>query len=69
MSLLYGCLYIIRFGSMKAMHKASGWADVGPRSRVLLLKLTDEQEARQTTTNIVWNVWVMLAMPAVWLSW
>ncbi|KAL1734200.1 hypothetical protein EV714DRAFT_269123 [Schizophyllum commune] len=53
MSLLYGCLYIIRFGSMKAMHKASGWAD----------------EARQTTTNIVWNVWVMLAMPAVWLSW
>ncbi|KAL1742458.1 hypothetical protein HDZ31DRAFT_65949 [Schizophyllum fasciatum] len=53
MSLLYGCLYIIRFGSMKAMHKASGWAD----------------EARQTTTNVVWNVWVMLAMPAVWLSW
>lgn len=53
MSLLYGCLYIIRFGSMKAMHKASGWAD----------------EARQTTTNIAWNVWVMLAMPAVWLSW
>ena len=28
MSLLYGCLYIIRFGTMKRMHKAAAWADV-----------------------------------------
>ncbi|KAL1702334.1 hypothetical protein EV121DRAFT_271811 [Schizophyllum commune] len=26
MSLLYGCLYTVRFGSMKAMYKASEWA-------------------------------------------
>ncbi|KAL1714500.1 hypothetical protein EV715DRAFT_209473 [Schizophyllum commune] len=53
MSLLYGCLYTVRFGSMKAMYKASEWA----------------LEAQKTTTNIFWNVWVMLAMPALWLLW
>ncbi|KAL1745745.1 hypothetical protein HDZ31DRAFT_35698 [Schizophyllum fasciatum] len=53
MSLLYGCLYIVRFGTMRAMHKASEWA----------------LESQRTTTNVYWNVWVMLAMPAVWLSW
>ncbi|KAL1728173.1 hypothetical protein EV714DRAFT_215745, partial [Schizophyllum commune] len=53
MSLLYGCLYTVRFGSMKAMYKASEWA----------------VEAQKTTTNVFWNVWVMLAMPAVWLLW
>ncbi|KAI5892385.1 uncharacterized protein SCHCODRAFT_01189675 [Schizophyllum commune H4-8] len=53
MSLLYGCLYTVRFGSMKAMYKASEWA----------------LEAQRTTTNRFWNVWVMLAMPAVWLLW
>ncbi|KAJ7068914.1 hypothetical protein B0H15DRAFT_793958, partial [Mycena belliarum] len=52
MSLLYGCLYIVRFGTMRKMHKASSFA----------------QEA-QKGTNIWWNVWVLLAMPAVWLSW
>ncbi|KAL1756129.1 hypothetical protein FB107DRAFT_290387 [Schizophyllum commune] len=36
-----------------AMYKASEWA----------------LEAQKTTTNIFWNVWVMLAMPAVWLLW
>ncbi|KAL1665121.1 hypothetical protein GGF50DRAFT_53373 [Schizophyllum commune] len=36
-----------------AMYKASGWA----------------LEAQKTTTNMFWNVWVMLAMPAVWLLW
>ncbi|KAL1756759.1 hypothetical protein FB107DRAFT_248013 [Schizophyllum commune] len=53
MSLLYGCLYTVRFSSMKAMYKASEWA----------------LEAQKTTTNIFWNVWVMLAMPAIWLLW
>lgn len=53
MSLLYGCIFIIRFGGMKKPHKAAEWA----------------WEARRTRTMIWWNVWVMLAMPAVWLSW
>ncbi|KAJ7605342.1 hypothetical protein FB45DRAFT_1144654 [Roridomyces roridus] len=53
MSLLYGCVYIIRFGSMRKMYKASSFAE----------------EAQKSTTSIWWNVWVMLAMPTVWLAW
>ncbi|KAJ7095490.1 hypothetical protein C8R43DRAFT_907910, partial [Mycena crocata] len=53
MSLLYGCMYIIRFGTMRKMHKASSFAN----------------EAQKGTTSIWWNVWVLLAMPAIWLSW
>ncbi|KAJ7593916.1 hypothetical protein C8J56DRAFT_778294, partial [Mycena floridula] len=50
MSLLYGCLYIMRFGTMRQPHKAAAWA----------MKLK---------TEILWSPWVMLAMPAIWLSW
>ncbi|KAF6743521.1 hypothetical protein DFP72DRAFT_124143 [Ephemerocybe angulata] len=53
MSLSYGCMYIVRFASMRSMFRASKWAE----------------EARKTKTLIWWNVWVMLAMPAVWISW
>ncbi|KAJ6551437.1 hypothetical protein B0H19DRAFT_863405, partial [Mycena capillaripes] len=53
MSLLYGCMYIIRFGTMRKMHKASSLA----------------MEAQNVTASIWWNVWVLLAMPAIWLSW
>ncbi|KAF7371075.1 hypothetical protein MSAN_00741800 [Mycena sanguinolenta] len=53
MSLLYGCMYIIRFGTMRKMHKASSFAG----------------EAQKDTTSILWNIWVLLAMPAVWLAW
>ncbi|KIJ90622.1 hypothetical protein K443DRAFT_116351 [Laccaria amethystina LaAM-08-1] len=53
MSLSYGCMYIVRFGTMRSMYRASRWA----------------VEARRTNTVIWWNVWVLLAMPAVWMSW
>ncbi|KDQ52028.1 hypothetical protein JAAARDRAFT_62179 [Jaapia argillacea MUCL 33604] len=53
MSLSYGCMFIVRFGSMRSMYRASRWAE----------------EARRTNTAIWWNVWVMLAMPAIWLAW
>ncbi|PBK65565.1 hypothetical protein ARMSODRAFT_960936 [Armillaria solidipes] len=53
MSVTYGCMYIVRFGTMRTMYRASRWAE----------------EARKTNTVIWWNVWVMLAMPVVWLSW
>jgi len=53
MSLSFGCVYIVRFGTMRSMYKATRWAE----------------EARKTTTFIWWNVWVLLAMPAVWLAW
>ncbi|KAF8883319.1 hypothetical protein CPB84DRAFT_1850966 [Gymnopilus junonius] len=51
-SLLFGCMYIIRFGSMRKTYKAAEWA----------------LEAKKTKT-IWWNVWVLLAMPAIWLTW
>ncbi|TFK38159.1 hypothetical protein BDQ12DRAFT_123232 [Crucibulum laeve] len=54
MSLLYGCMYIIRFGGLR---KTLTWA------------LEWASEAQQTRTPIFWNTWVMLAMPAVWLCW
>ncbi|KAJ3560866.1 hypothetical protein NP233_g10554 [Leucocoprinus birnbaumii] len=53
MSLTYGCMYIVRFSTMRTMIRASKWAE----------------EARRTNTAILWNVWVLLAMPAVWLAW
>ncbi|EGO01437.1 hypothetical protein SERLA73DRAFT_70623 [Serpula lacrymans var. lacrymans S7.3] len=53
MSLSYGCIYIVRFGTMRSMYKATRWAE----------------EARKMNTLIWWNVWVLLAMPAVWLAW
>ncbi|PPR00865.1 hypothetical protein CVT24_000317 [Panaeolus cyanescens] len=53
MSLLFGCMYIIRFGTMRKAYKAAEWAS----------------EAKRSKTGIFWNVWVMLAMPAAWLAW
>ncbi|KAF8886610.1 hypothetical protein CPB84DRAFT_1539816 [Gymnopilus junonius] len=53
MSLLYGCIYIIRFGTMRKTYKGAEWAE----------------EAQKSRTGIFWNVWVMLAMPATWLAW
>ncbi|KAJ7691262.1 hypothetical protein B0H17DRAFT_907305, partial [Mycena rosella] len=53
MSLLYGCMYIIRFGTMRKLYKASSFAS----------------EAQKDTPSIWWNVWVLLAMPATWLAW
>lgn len=53
MSLSYGCMYIVRFSTMRSMFRASRWAE----------------QAQKNRTLIWWNVWVMLAMPAVWMSW
>ncbi|KAK7696464.1 hypothetical protein QCA50_001121 [Cerrena zonata] len=53
MSLTYGCVYIVQFGTMRSMYKASRWAE----------------EAQRTKTVIWWNVWVLLATPAIWLAW
>jgi hypothetical protein len=79
MSLSYGCVYIVRFGTMRSMYRASHWAEVSflfplSRSPVLctfinILFSHPTQEARKTDTFIYWNVWVLLAMPAVWMSW
>lgn len=38
---------------MRRLEKASRWAE----------------EAQRTTSGILWNVWVLLATPAIWLAW
>ncbi|KAJ6566841.1 hypothetical protein B0H19DRAFT_1067115 [Mycena capillaripes] len=53
MSLIFGSIYIIRFGTMRKMYKAACWAD----------------EAQKGSTPILWNVWILLAVPAIWLAW
>ncbi|KAF8806788.1 hypothetical protein BYT27DRAFT_7101124, partial [Phlegmacium glaucopus] len=53
MSLLFGCIYIVRFGSMRKTYKAAEWA----------------LEAKSTKTLVWWNVWILLAIPAIWLTW
>ncbi|KAK7053777.1 hypothetical protein R3P38DRAFT_2852086 [Favolaschia claudopus] len=53
MSLCYGCVYVVRFSTMRSMYRASKFAE----------------EARKTDTFIWWNVWTLLSMPAVFLAW
>ncbi|EJU05963.1 hypothetical protein DACRYDRAFT_73183 [Dacryopinax primogenitus] len=53
MSLIFGCMYIIRFSTMRPMSKAARWA----------------QAAQASQTNPIWNVWIFLAIPAVFLAW
>ncbi|KAJ3755358.1 hypothetical protein EV360DRAFT_85976 [Lentinula raphanica] len=82
MSLSYGCIYIVRFGTMRSMYRASIWAEVcAPiihTNPLLTHSLTPFpifsdshplQEAQKTKTLLWWNVWVLLAMPAIWMSW
>ncbi|RPD55124.1 hypothetical protein L227DRAFT_588633 [Lentinus tigrinus ALCF2SS1-6] len=53
MSLSYGCVYIVHFGTMRSMDRASRWAE----------------EAQKTRAALFWNIWVLLATPAIWLAW
>ncbi|KZO93793.1 hypothetical protein CALVIDRAFT_600508 [Calocera viscosa TUFC12733] len=53
LSLIFGCMYIVRFSTMRTMNKAARWA----------------QAAQASQTNPVWNVWIFLAFPSVWLAW
>ncbi|KAF8972551.1 hypothetical protein BDZ97DRAFT_1649932 [Flammula alnicola] len=53
MSLVYGCIYIIRFRTMRKTYKAAEWA----------------HECENIRTGIFWNIWVLLAMLATWLAW
>jgi len=36
MSLTYGCMYIVRFGTMRSMYRASRWAEVRITQRYTL---------------------------------
>ena len=73
MSLSYGCMYIVRFGTMRSMYRASRWAEVtlpcDNSVHHFLTTTTFLKEARKANTVIWWNVWVLLAMPAIWITW
>ncbi|THH17593.1 hypothetical protein EW146_g3262 [Bondarzewia mesenterica] len=49
---------------MSLSYGASRWAEVSS-----LFIPSALGEAQSTRTSILWNVWVMLAAPAVWLAW
>ncbi|KZT51812.1 hypothetical protein CALCODRAFT_503052 [Calocera cornea HHB12733] len=53
LSLLFGCMYIVRFSTMRTMSKAARWAEA----------------AQESQTNPIWNVWIFLALPSVFLAW
>jgi len=50
MSLSFGCVYIVRFGSMKSMYHASKWAEV--RSISLIFSYCILSPAAGSTQNI-----------------
>ncbi|KAF8815767.1 hypothetical protein BYT27DRAFT_7155352 [Phlegmacium glaucopus] len=52
-SLIFGCMFVVLFSSMRRIHRAADWA----------------LEARRTQTSLWWNVWILLATPAIWLMW
>ncbi|KAJ7609062.1 hypothetical protein FB45DRAFT_945265 [Roridomyces roridus] len=69
MSLLYGCVYIIRFGSMRKMYKASSFAEVLYSFFSGHFYSMRTQEAQKSTTSI----WAMILffvciMSFVWLT-
>ncbi|KAF9442353.1 hypothetical protein P691DRAFT_681656 [Macrolepiota fuliginosa MF-IS2] len=53
LSLLFSCLYIFRFGMMRKPYKAVELA----------------LEVGKNPQPVLWNMWVMLSMPLVWVSW
>ncbi|KAG2013131.1 GTP cyclohydrolase II [Coprinopsis cinerea AmutBmut pab1-1] len=54
-SLVLGCMYIVRFNTMRKPHKAIAWAE--------------ETQKELQEVGILWNVWILLALPGVWLIW
>ncbi|KAK2464811.1 hypothetical protein APHAL10511_003229 [Amanita phalloides] len=50
--LLYGCVYVIRFGSLRSISKGLGWVC----------------EAEQSNSDIWWSIWVFLALPSLYFT-
>jgi hypothetical protein len=67
-------MYILRFNTMRMPHKAIQWAQVcffspSHPSQKLTSESDRFQETRKEQSNPFWNVWILLAIPAVWLVW
>ena len=72
MSLLFCALYLARFHSLRDVEKGMSWIFVSG-SCFLCSKRSDtdlvSKAAAQTSTPLYWNMWLFLALPAVWLAW
>ncbi|KAJ7184755.1 hypothetical protein C8R46DRAFT_1343769 [Mycena filopes] len=53
MSLIFGSMYLMIFGAMRKMYRAANWA----------------AETLNDHPPTLWNVWILVALPAVWLVW
>ncbi|KIL69117.1 hypothetical protein M378DRAFT_21358 [Amanita muscaria Koide BX008] len=52
-SLTLGCLYLIRFETIRRTYKAIQWSS----------------DALKTSHTALWNVYNLLALPSAWLAW
>ena len=69
-SLIWNRIYIVRFYNMRSMYHASRWAEVSSHStHPSIPTYLCQQEAQKKETAIFWNVWVLLALPRIWLTW
>ncbi len=75
MSILYSVLYLARFHSLRHLERGLSWVFVsGSCSCVLSVPISDtnlfpNKAAAQPHTSPYWNMWLFLALPAVWLTW
>lgn len=71
-SLIYGCFFIIRFGSMRRVSRGVEWAFVRIRyckNNLGQCHLRTDFKASCSDQSLIWNVYVLLAMPIIWLIW
>jgi hypothetical protein len=72
-SLIYGCFFIIRFGSMRRVSRGVEWASVRIQIlfNIILGNVTYEFDFKASCSDqsLIWNVYVLLAMPIIWLIW
>lgn len=53
------------------MRKAAGWLEVSQLWALISpnADLKSTQDSQLKADNIIWNIWVLLSLPAVWLAW
>lgn len=68
-SLTFGCIYIVRSERWERVQNFKMSKEVRFLSLPLFQSIEHLQEARKANRRVLWNVWVLLVMPAIWLAW
>lgn len=68
-SLTFGSIYVSKFSEMKRASVAAEFALVRRLQFYLRKIFNSSQETKQPSCPILFNAWIMLAMPASWLAW